>query len=113
MMSKLSSHIRRLEVEVMTLKDEVNELNVQKQEASKEIIRLLNENEKVESYKTKLSTLEDQLKQLNNDYDATLQVLGEKTEKCSELEADVYDLKDLMRQQVQQMVEMQERLTIS
>ncbi|ODV87365.1 hypothetical protein CANARDRAFT_5904 [[Candida] arabinofermentans NRRL YB-2248] len=108
MMGKLSSHIRRLEVEVMTLKDEVNELNAQKQEASNEIIRLLKENEMVESYKAKITTLQEDFNTLNANYDTTLELLGEKSERCGELEADVDDLKDMMRQQVQQLVEMQE-----
>ncbi|GME81450.1 unnamed protein product [Ambrosiozyma monospora] len=108
--SKLSTHIRRLELEVLNLKDEISDLAKQKQEASSEIVKLLKENEKVDSLKSDLEGVKTQYDTLNKNYEATLQLLGEKSERCGELEADVDDLKDLLRQQVTQMVEMQEKI---
>ncbi|GME94605.1 unnamed protein product [[Candida] boidinii] len=108
MITKLSAHVRRLEMELITAKEELTELNKEKTEASNEIIKLIKENERVVELKLQLDDYESKIDELNRNYETTLIILGEKSERVEELNADVEDLKDLLRQQVQQMVELQE-----
>ncbi|KAG7820432.1 hypothetical protein KL928_001869 [Ogataea angusta] len=113
LMGKLSSRIRRLELEILGLKDEIAELNAQKQEAANEIVQLVRENGQTKEYKEKLASLEEEHAALTSSYETTLQLLGQKSERCNELQADVDDLKDLMRSQVQELVSLQEKLAAS
>ncbi|QPG74707.1 hypothetical protein FOA43_002040 [Brettanomyces nanus] len=110
LVSRMSSRVRRLELEIFSLKEENSDLTKMKQEASKEILKLLKDAEQARQYEVKLADCEAELKDVSKNYEATLELLGEKSESCSELQADVADLKDLLHQQVQQMVEMQKSI---
>ncbi|GMF82453.1 unnamed protein product [[Candida] boidinii] len=57
MITKLSAHVRRLEMELITAKEELTELNKEKTEASNEIIKLIKENEKVVELKLQVGGL--------------------------------------------------------
>ncbi|BAO40525.1 protein SGM1 [Kluyveromyces marxianus] len=110
MVTKLGGEIRRLETELLSMKDAYNKLMEEKEEANEEISRLLESNEEVETLKVNNSKLSQQIEQLENKQSTLLQLLGEKSERVEELENDVADLKDLMRTQVQQIVQLQEQL---
>lgn len=109
LITKMSLSIRRLEIEINALKDENAALVADQESAQQEILAKIKETEE-------LHALKDQLEQLQREVDAKaaheqtlLEVIGEKSEQVEELRADVADLKDLCRQQVQQMIEMQEK----
>lgn len=110
LVKRLSAHVRILELEVSTLKDETLALAKEKESATNEIAKLIEENNKVKEIKDQVKEKEICLDEINNKYDEVLVLLGEKEERVGELSADVDDLKDLLRQQVQQMVDMQEKI---
>jgi len=107
LLGKMSSQVRRLETELSTMKEELEKLSNEKKAANEEIVRLMKDNEHVEFYKSKISELEAQVDGYTKRHEKTLEVLGEKSEQVEELKADVQDLKDLCRQQVQQLVDLQ------
>lgn len=109
MLGKMSSQVRRLETELSTLKEEMEKLTEDKKAANEEIVRLMKDNENVQSYKSKIEELEIQVDNYSRRHEKTLEILGEKSEQVEELKADVQDLKDLCRQQVQQLVDLQMR----
>lgn len=109
-MNKLASQIRILELEINTLREDSKRLEEEKESASKEIVRLMNDNEKVEEIRGEVKERDEKIATLEESYHKVLIILGEKEERLGELDADVDDLKDLLRQQVQQMVEMQEKI---
>lgn len=109
LITKMSLDVRRLEVELQALKEDNEQLAVQKETAQQEIVNLLAE-------QTRAHELEEQMKALQESAAATakreetlLEVIGEKSERVAELQADVLDLKDLLRLQVQQMIEMADK----
>ncbi|TID26144.1 hypothetical protein CANINC_002839 [Pichia inconspicua] len=110
LVKRLGAHVRILELEIATLKDETLSLAREKESATNEIAQLIEENNKVSEIKNEIHEKEKRLNQLNEKYEEVLVLLGEKEERVGELSADVDDLKDLLRQQVQQMVEMQEKI---
>lgn len=109
MLGKMSSQVRRLETELSTLKEEMEKLTEDKKAANEEIVRLMKDNENVQFYKSKIEELEVQVDNYTKRHEKTLEILGEKSEQVEELKADVQDLKDLCRQQVQQLVDLQTR----
>lgn len=110
LVKRLGAHVRILELEIATLKDETLSLAREKESATNEIAQLIEENSKVSEIKEEINEKEKKLDLLNKKYEEVLVLLGEKEERVGELSADVDDLKDLLRQQVQQMVEMQEKI---
>ncbi|VEU22322.1 DEKNAAC103703 [Brettanomyces naardenensis] len=110
LVSRLSSRVRRLELELLSLREDNADLSKLRTEASNEIVKLMKQSEQAGQFERKAAEADEKITEINQKYEATLELLGEKSERCSELEADVDDLKDLLRQQVQQMVEMQGKI---
>lgn len=110
MVSKLGAEIRRFEVEVSSLQALCDRIQKEKNAANDEVLRLLEENEKVQKLNDEKADLLKQMEGLKAQLDAALQLLGEKTELVEELENDVSDLKEMMHQQIQDMMEMQEKM---
>lgn len=86
------------------------ELLKEKTKANDEILRLLEENDKFNEVNKQKDDLLKRVEQMQSKLETSLQLLGEKTEQVEELENDVSDLKEMMHQQVQQMVEMQGKM---
>ena len=104
---KMSSNIRRLEIELNTLKDEYEKLLDVKELREQELLESIKVYEQVNELKSKIEELEKIIEEKNAKELTMLELIGEKSEQVEELKADVADLKDLCRNQVQQMVEMQ------
>lgn len=109
LIGKLSGQIRRLETEKLILKTENDQLSNIKKESTEEIVKLMKENEQVENLKKEIQELESKVDSYTKKYESTLEILGEKSEQVEELKADIADLKDLLREQVQQIVELQNK----
>lgn len=110
MVSKLASEIRRLEMELSSVKEASGRLSREKDEANAEISRLLQISDDAQGVLDEKNSLESQVADLTKKQDALLQLLGEKSERVEELENDVDDLKDMMRSQFQQIVQLQEQV---
>jgi predicted nucleic acid-binding Zn-ribbon protein len=103
LVERMSAAVRRLESEKATSKEELARLSAQRDEAREEVVALMREVEDKRSLNQKVDTLEKDLKAMEQRYETTLEMLGEKTEKVEELEGDVADLKKIYRELVQTM----------
>jgi hypothetical protein len=103
LVERMSAAVRRLESEKATSKEELARLGAQRDEAREEVVTLMREVEEKKSLDQKVDTLEKDLKAMEQRYETTLEMLGEKTEKVEELEGDVADLKKIYRELVQTM----------
>lgn len=110
LVNKLSTELKRLEGELSASKELYNNLLKEKTKANDEILRLLEENDKFSEVNKQKDELLKRVEQMQRKLETSLQLLGEKTEQVEELENDVSDLKEMMHQQVQQMVEMQGKM---
>ena len=110
LVNKLSTELRRLEGELTTSRESYNNLLSEKAKANDEILRLLEENDKFNEVNKQKDELLRKVEQIQSQLETSLQLLGEKTEQVEELENDVSDLKEMMHEQVQQMVEIQEKM---
>ncbi|CCK69103.1 Sgm1p KNAG_0B06780 [Huiozyma naganishii CBS 8797] len=110
LVSRLGSEVRRLESELSSLQQAYETLQEEKDASNSEILKLMEENDETKKIKLKNEDLQRQVTTLQAQLETALQLLGEKTERVEELENDVEDLKEMMQQQVQQMIELQEKL---
>ncbi|CAD6631069.1 AMH_1a_G0030720.mRNA.1.CDS.1 [Saccharomyces cerevisiae] len=110
LVNKLSTELKRLEGELSASKELYDNLLKEKTKANDEILRLLEENDKFNEVNKQKDDLLKRVEQMQSKLETSLQLLGEKTEQVEELENDVSDLKEMMHQQVQQMVEMQGKM---
>lgn len=108
--SRLGGEIRRLEIELTSLKLFNRKIEDERSQANDEIAALLKENESFINLKKENGIMDKKLSQLLIKHDTTLQLLGEKSERVEELENDVKDLKDVIKLQVQQLVTLQDKL---
>ncbi|KAL7662421.1 TATA element modulatory factor 1 TATA binding domain-containing protein [[Candida] zeylanoides] len=104
LINKMSATIRRLETELNTLRGENSQLARDKERIQLQVIEKLALQEEVERARCAAAALESQLGELRHKEQTMLEIIGEKTEQVEELRADVADLKELCRSQVQQMV---------
>lgn len=107
MVSKLAAEIRRFEVEVSSLKGQCDRAQKEKTTANHEIVRLLEENERLKTLEQEKLGLAKEVDELHSKLETSLQILGEKSERTEELENDVEDLKEMMKQQIQDMIGLQ------
>lgn len=110
LVSRLGAEVRRMEGELSSLQIAYDKLKSEKNSTNEELLKLMEENEKVESFKEAKDGLQSKVNELEKQLETALQLLGEKTEHAEELENDVEDLKEMMQQQVQQMIQLQESM---
>lgn len=106
--SKMSSNIRRLEIELNTLRDENKQLSLEKEEFQKELLKKISLDDEIEDRNKQIDELNKEIQNRLAKEQTMLELIGEKSEQVEELRADVDDLKDLCKLQVQQMMELQE-----
>ncbi|KAH3679256.1 hypothetical protein WICMUC_001136 [Wickerhamomyces mucosus] len=107
LLGKMSNQVRRLEAELSSMNEDLERLENEKKQANEEIVRLMKDNENVDAYKSRIKELEEDVESYSRRHEQMLEILGEKSEQVEELKADVQDLKDLCKLQVQQLVEIQ------
>ncbi|KAB8339053.1 hypothetical protein FH972_021989 [Carpinus fangiana] len=98
LVERMSAAVRRLESEKAATKDELARLSGQRDEARKEVVNLMREVDEKRAIEAKVDKLEKSLVETNGRYTTTLEMLGEKSERVEELEADVADLKKIYRE---------------
>lgn len=98
LVERMSATVRRLESQRIVSKDEVSRLTSQRDEARNEVVSLMHEVQEKRKVDERLREVEAELEDLDRRHQTTLELLGEKSERVSELEADVVDLKALYRQ---------------
>ncbi|KAI9669928.1 MAG: hypothetical protein M1831_006964 [Alyxoria varia] len=98
LVERMSSNVRRLESEKAASKDELARLSAQRDEARKEVVSLMQEVEEKRALDQKVEHLEQEMSTVSERYQTTLEMLGERSERVGELEADVADLKKIYRE---------------
>lgn len=104
LLNKMGSNVRRLEVELMNLREENALLTAQKEEMLLELVKKMDIERDMEKMTSDMNALKERYNELSRKEQTLLELIGEKLERVAELQADVQDLKDICRQQVQQLV---------
>ena len=98
LVERMSASVRRLESEKAASKEELARIQSQRDEARKEIVSLMREVEQKRTADEKATKLEVENTQLSQRYQTTLEMLGERSERVEELEADVADVKKIYKE---------------
>lgn len=98
LVERMSANVRRLESEKAASKDEIARLSSQRDEARQEVVNLMRELEAKRTADSRLDSLSKEHSALSAKYQATLELLGEKSEQVEELKADIADVKQIYRQ---------------
>lgn len=98
LVERLSMNVRRLENEKAASKDEMTRLSTQRDEARQEVVNLLREVEQKRNAEERLKAIEKEHEEQSKKMQATLELLGEKTEQVEELKADIVDVKAMYKQ---------------
>lgn len=97
---RMSAMVRRLESERASFKDEMARISGQRDEARQQVVGLMREAEEKRTVDARVQELENYIVGLDQRYQTTLEMLGEKSEMVEELKADVADLKKIYRELV-------------
>ena len=101
LVERMSATVRRLETEKAASKDDLSRLTAQRDEARQEVVRLMREVEEKRANDERGKALEEEQRVINERYQTTLELLGEKSELVEELKADVADVKQMYRDLVE------------
>ncbi|KAK6511869.1 hypothetical protein TWF481_000774 [Arthrobotrys musiformis] len=97
LVERMSAAVRRLEGEMASSREELIRMTAQRDEARAEVVAFMTEVDEKRTLESKVTTLETELKEKDGAYEATLVMLGEKSEEVEELRNDVADLKQMYR----------------
>lgn len=97
LVERMSAAVRRLESEKASSRDELERLLAQRDEAREQVVSLMAEAEEKRAADVKIKALEGEIAMMNQRYQTTLEMLGEKSELVEELRADVADVKQMYR----------------
>lgn len=101
MLGKLNMTVRRLETELTSTKQALELANAEKTDAYNELLGAINASEELEEMRKESESQKTKIAELEAKIDSLLVRLGEKSERVSELEADVQDLKEAYREQIE------------
>jgi cell division protein FtsB len=100
LVERMSATVRRLESERAGSKDELARVTNQRDEARQQVVDLMRELEEKKTSDSRVQELEARLADIDQRYQTTLEMLGEKSEQVEELHADIADLKKIYRELV-------------
>lgn len=100
LVERMSATVRRLESERAGSRDELARVTNQRDEARQQVVDLMRELEEKQLSTSRVQELEAKLEDLDQRYQTTLEMLGEKSEQVDELNADIADLKKIYRELV-------------
>ncbi|KAJ5740639.1 M protein repeat protein [Penicillium malachiteum] len=100
LVERMSATVRRLESERAGSKDELVRVTTQRDEARQQVVDLMRELEGKKDSDVRVEELDAKLTELDQRYQTTLEMLGEKSEQVEELQADIADLKKIYRELV-------------
>ncbi|KAG0266596.1 hypothetical protein BG011_001785 [Mortierella polycephala] len=103
-MERLSTMVRQLEGQVAFLSEQVRTANRNKDELSDELVRVTMEVEELQKAASRLPITEQELGLLQERHRAALEMLGERTEEVQELRADILDVKEAYRDQINELL---------
>ena len=100
LVERMSATVRRLESERAGSKDELSRVTTQRDESRQQVVDLMREMEEKRTSDARVEELDAKLADLDQRYQTTLEMLGEKSEQVEELQADITDLKKIYRELV-------------
>ncbi|KAJ3046395.1 TATA element modulatory factor 1 [Rhizophlyctis rosea] len=101
---RLHSSVKQYEGQVSSLQTQLQMASQTRDELAEELVRVTNENETMKSVINKLQESEQGKADLERRYNGALELLGEKTEQVEEMQADINDMKQAFRAQVQELL---------
>lgn len=104
LVERMSAAIRRLETEKVATKEELTRISSQRDEARTEMVALMREVASGKKAMEEVSKLQAEVADVNQRYETTLEMLGEKSEMVEELKADVQDVKAMYRDLVERTI---------
>lgn len=105
LVNRMSRTIRSLESELSNVKQDLSRMTLSKDEAVKDITRLMQETETLNSYKVQVKDMEAKIEEMSIREQTALEMLGEKSEQVQELRADVDDIKSMFKQQIEELID--------
>ncbi|GMF72716.1 unnamed protein product [Aspergillus oryzae] len=100
LVERMSATVRRLESERAATKDELARIVSQRDEARQQVVDLMRESEEKRTVDARVQELEKRHAELEERYETTLELLGEKSEQVEELQADIAEVKKIYRELV-------------
>ncbi|KAI9204244.1 TATA element modulatory factor 1 TATA binding-domain-containing protein [Polychytrium aggregatum] len=97
---KLVSALRQSQSQVSALQAQLKITTQTRDELAEELVKVTHDLDIMKRDVQKLARLETEYRSLTERYDSALEMLGEKTEKVEELEADIEDMKAAYREQL-------------
>lgn len=104
LVERMGATVRRLEADKAGARDDAARTLAQRDDARREVVSLMREVEACRADKARLAGVEAELAALRQRQAGALEMLGERSERCAELEADVADLKKIYRELVESTV---------
>ncbi|PIK49096.1 putative TATA element modulatory factor isoform X2, partial [Apostichopus japonicus] len=100
----LQSHVKLKEGEVAQLQGEITQLERTRASMAEEIVKLANLNETLEDEVKVVPELTKKMREIDHKYNAVLQMYGEKAEEVTELRLDIQEIKEMYRQQIEDLL---------
>ncbi|KAF7722332.1 hypothetical protein EC973_003422 [Apophysomyces ossiformis] len=108
---RLQANIRQLENQLSFYQTQLQSSSQSRDELSEEMLHMTLEMDKLRNECKAVHELERQHEELNARYQASLELLGERTEQVEELKADVNDVKEMYRNQIVELVQKIDQLS--
>uniref|UniRef100_A0A0K8TKP1 Putative transcription factor tmf tata element modulatory factor n=1 Tax=Tabanus bromius TaxID=304241 RepID=A0A0K8TKP1_TABBR len=108
MLESLQSSLKQRDGEIHQLQWEMSRLQAERHVLNTEIGNLSLELENVKEKLSMHDALEKEFSELQNQYDALLQMYGEKVEENQELELDLQDVKEMYKAQIDELLRQQQ-----
>jgi hypothetical protein len=105
LVERMSAAVRRLEIEKAESNDEMERLLAQRNEAREQVVTLMKETEDRKASSDRVALLEAEILDLQQRYQTTLEMLGEKSERVEELQADISDMKQIYKEVLERTME--------
>ncbi|SAL97263.1 hypothetical protein [Absidia glauca] len=108
---RLQTTIRQMENQLDFYQTQLQSATQSRDEISEELMAMALEMDKLRDDCKKMQALESENADINRRYQASLELLGERTEQVEELRADIADVKDMYRTQIVEMVQKIDQLS--
>ncbi|KAJ2684684.1 hypothetical protein IWW39_004751 [Coemansia spiralis] len=102
--SSVQSSVKVLNAQITSLKAQLQSALRQKNEYSSSLVEMSLELDKLRAGSAQRTDLAAELQELQRRHETALEMLGEKTEQVSELQADIAEIKSAYRQQLQSLL---------
>ncbi|XP_031563330.1 TATA element modulatory factor-like [Actinia tenebrosa] len=103
LVERLQAQIRQKDGEIKVLQDEVTSLRQSRDSVMEELTKMISELHDLETSHEQLILLKAKYDDLEQRYNAVLQMYGEKEEEAEELRMDLHDVKSMYKQQLEQL----------